>query len=586
MDSFLNELWLLIPLQNFNLLFFVVMLLLPWWYFLYLWLKHLFDPTLDFCGKQNYTVTFCNKPIFQCIRTKHAARNILSQPQLQLAWPYHSLAAYVQLEGCFPFTEWSETHHETRRQLTQLFRSLKLKPRLKQFENGFLIQLIRTGQLNVAWFEYLFHVIVPPLCGSEITLEQFRHQYQQYKRYMHAFFHRSVFQWPIIGPYCSRLWAKWYFPHLDVASLSTSSPLFSLLNQRPQYHLLFCFVFEFLYEMGLEVIHQSIQIASNPSYPQQVNEPQNDHDLQNANEISRSNVLERKMTWSDHMSHVSLMTTFMPRAFFAPWRLRWNGTCLVAVNLVDSQSLFSTGLRTCLGIGLASELLTHLTRLIRTSKFSWTWEEGHNVLVRTHPTRPICESLLRVKLHLSSRELQLPSIRSPNMVQPLFHVTSITWHPVLMTYIVHELSQHVTRYLETHRLSAQDAVLVAPEARAWLFASSVAHQVGIPLAVIRKRGKEKGTEVYHRGYSTAYSVDEMEISIHSPLTDRHVILLDDGVSSGGSILAMYSLIREKWPTAHVNLSLSVLLYGNEKKPLPRLPTTHIYLFEMDHSVTS
>jgi adenine phosphoribosyltransferase len=85
-----------------------------------------------------------------------------------------------------------------------------------------------------------------------------------------------------------------------------------------------------------------------------------------------------------------------------------------------------------------------------------------------------------------------------------------------------------------------DAV-AAIEARGFLFAAPFAVQAGIPLILIRKKGKLPGKTMAKR-YSLEYAEAEIEIHPEDVPQGGKVLLLDDLVATGGTLNAARELI--------------------------------------------
>jgi adenine phosphoribosyltransferase len=98
----------------------------------------------------------------------------------------------------------------------------------------------------------------------------------------------------------------------------------------------------------------------------------------------------------------------------------------------------------------------------------------------------------------------------------------------------------IDRMVEIYREKGIDAV-AAIEARGFLFAAPFAARAGIPLILIRKKGKLPGKTMTKK-YSLEYAEAEIEIHPHDVPRDGRVLLLDDLIATGGTLNAARELI--------------------------------------------
>lgn len=91
--------------------------------------------------------------------------------------------------------------------------------------------------------------------------------------------------------------------------------------------------------------------------------------------------------------------------------------------------------------------------------------------------------------------------------------------------------------------ASRDADYVfAADARGFLWGSVVAYRLGLPLHVIRKKGKMPG-ELLSREYQLEYGTDILEIK-KVDLKQHNVIIIDDVLATGGTAIAMCELVHE------------------------------------------
>ena len=97
------------------------------------------------------------------------------------------------------------------------------------------------------------------------------------------------------------------------------------------------------------------------------------------------------------------------------------------------------------------------------------------------------------------------------------------------------------------RLSVLAAVhrpdfIVAVEARGFLFGAAMATAMGLGLVPVRKAGKLPGVTI-GVDYQLEYGVDRLELHEGAVLPGHRVVLVDDLLATGGTILATAELMR-------------------------------------------
>ena len=96
----------------------------------------------------------------------------------------------------------------------------------------------------------------------------------------------------------------------------------------------------------------------------------------------------------------------------------------------------------------------------------------------------------------------------------------------------------VARYREN-----KPDVIVGIESRGFIFGSVLAHKLGVSFVPVRKPGKLPG-EVEFIDYKTEYSTDRVEIQKGSITPGTKVLVVDDLIATGGSMLAGCNLVKK------------------------------------------
>jgi adenine phosphoribosyltransferase len=124
-------------------------------------------------------------------------------------------------------------------------------------------------------------------------------------------------------------------------------------------------------------------------------------------------------------------------------------------------------------------------------------------------------------------------------------------HPAIAMYNLIEMYKDVgfIRYVisqfaaSVHELRPD--YIAAPEARALPIFGALIHETGRPGIFIRKAGKLPATAPkLSESYTTAYSEEKIEMNVDPNLQGKTVMIVDDGISSGGTTLATVRLLEQ------------------------------------------
>ena len=85
-------------------------------------------------------------------------------------------------------------------------------------------------------------------------------------------------------------------------------------------------------------------------------------------------------------------------------------------------------------------------------------------------------------------------------------------------------------------------LVAGTEARGFVFAAALAHQLGAGLLLIRKHGKLPG-ETIAEEYALEYGTDRLTMHVDACAPGARVELVDDLIATGGTALAAARLIR-------------------------------------------
>lgn len=103
--------------------------------------------------------------------------------------------------------------------------------------------------------------------------------------------------------------------------------------------------------------------------------------------------------------------------------------------------------------------------------------------------------------------------------------------------------------------AANETLVAGIEARGFIFASAVAHELNSGFVPIRKAGKLPHRTI-SQNYGLEYGTDTLEIHIDAIAPGASVLLIDDVLATGGTITAAIELIHKS--QAHVEAVLTLI----------------------------
>jgi adenine phosphoribosyltransferase len=145
-----------------------------------------------------------------------------------------------------------------------------------------------------------------------------------------------------------------------------------------------------------------------------------------------------------------------------------------------------------------------------------------------------------------------------------YDITSVLGAPRAFRYCV-------DRMAEIYADKAIDAV-AAIEARGFIFASPFACRMGIPLILIRKKGKLPG-KTLHKTFELEYGSAEIEIHADDVKQNSRILLIDDLIATGGTLRASRELLAEAGATVVEVFGVIGLPFLDYASKLPGIPVT-------------
>ena len=155
--------------------------------------------------------------------------------------------------------------------------------------------------------------------------------------------------------------------------------------------------------------------------------------------------------------------------------------------------------------------------------------------------------------------------RVPDFPRPgilFFDVTSIFTNPTAYKHCLDKM-------VELYKNKKIDAI-AAVESRGFLFGAPLAEKLGLPLVLIRKKGKLPG-DVYRASYSLEYGEATIEAHKSDIESGKTYLVIDDLIATGGTFTASKSLIEQgggKVVEFFGVIGIPELKYAEKLAPIP------------------
>ncbi len=128
---------------------------------------------------------------------------------------------------------------------------------------------------------------------------------------------------------------------------------------------------------------------------------------------------------------------------------------------------------------------------------------------------------------------RVPDFPKPGIL--FYDITSVFVKPEAFKYCI-------DRMVEIYKDAKIDAV-AAVESRGFLFAAPFAERLGIPMVLIRKKGKLPGA-TFSCKYALEYGTAEVEVHKSDVDAGKNYLVVDDLIATGGTLAAAKNLIEQ------------------------------------------
>jgi adenine phosphoribosyltransferase len=155
---------------------------------------------------------------------------------------------------------------------------------------------------------------------------------------------------------------------------------------------------------------------------------------------------------------------------------------------------------------------------------------------------------------------KVPDFPKPGIL--FYDITSVLAYPDAFSYCIDAM-------LKLYRDEAIDAV-AAIESRGFVFAAPFCHQLGLPLLLVRKKGKLPGRTV-QQSYDLEYGSATLEMHAEDIIPGSRFLIVDDLIATGGTINATRTMIESCGASAIRAFSVVGLPFLNFRETIKDLP---------------
>lgn len=152
--------------------------------------------------------------------------------------------------------------------------------------------------------------------------------------------------------------------------------------------------------------------------------------------------------------------------------------------------------------------------------------------------------------------VDVPDFPKPGIV--FKDITPVLAHPAAFAAVIERFAEHCAPL-------RADGIL-AIESRGFIFGAALAQRVGLPLQLVRKRGKLPRASLSAR-YELEYGFDHLEVHADAVRTGGRYVIVDDVIATGGTAAAVAGLVAQQGASVATCLFLLELGFLNGRDKL-------------------
>jgi adenine phosphoribosyltransferase len=170
-------------------------------------------------------------------------------------------------------------------------------------------------------------------------------------------------------------------------------------------------------------------------------------------------------------------------------------------------------------------------------------------------------------LQIKSLIVDVPDFPKPGIV--FKDITPVLAHPAAFKAAIDQLAEHAA--------SLQCDGLLAIESRGFIVGAPLAQALGLPLHLVRKRGKLPRAAITVR-YELEYGFDHLEMHSDAIRRGGRYLIVDDVIATGGTAAAVASVVARQGATVAACLFLVELKFLGGRDKLAGLPVRSLITY--------
>ena len=170
-------------------------------------------------------------------------------------------------------------------------------------------------------------------------------------------------------------------------------------------------------------------------------------------------------------------------------------------------------------------------------------------------------------LQIKSLIVDVPDFPKPGIV--FKDITPVLESPAALRAVVEQLAEHGSRF-------RGDGIL-AIESRGFILGAPLALELGLPLQLVRKRGKLPRAAFSVR-YELEYGFDHLEVHADAIAKGGRYLIVDDVIATGGTAAAVASLVAQQGATVAACLFLIELTFLAGRDKLRGIPVVSLVTY--------
>ena len=166
--------------------------------------------------------------------------------------------------------------------------------------------------------------------------------------------------------------------------------------------------------------------------------------------------------------------------------------------------------------------------------------------------------------------LSMPDLKSTIREIPDFPKPGISFKDITTLLSDPTAFRECIQYLASRYRGQDVSKVVGVESRGFIFAAPLAYELGVGLVPVRKKGKLPARCI-QQNYDLEYGIDTVEMHCDAIEPGENVIVVDDVIATGGTLVAACQLVEELGGVVMESVAVLELEFLNGRSKLAPRP---------------